>query len=219
MLQPGLQADADPVRGTRSVWVLLILAGLISAWFLLIRRFGEGDVYAVLGPFACLVCAVTIALRPRAVRCWFQLKPRAIAIGLLVGVGMTVLTYPIFHLAAQAWPGLDSTVKGLYAGARSTTLPKALAWVVAIIVAEELLFRGVWPDALSEWISRRAAYGLSLLTYALAQCGTGSSIVMLTAAVCGSIWTIQRCYTGSVLSALIAHLIWTPTVILLYPVT
>jgi hypothetical protein len=37
--------------------------------------------------------------------------------------------------------------------------------------------------------------------------------------VCGSLWTAQRHLTRSLLSPLIAHLIWTPIVILLYPVT
>jgi membrane protease YdiL (CAAX protease family) len=42
---------------------------------------------------------------------------------------------------------------------------------------------------------------------------------MAMAGVCGSIWTLQRVYTDSLLSPLIAHLIWSPIVILLYPVT
>ena len=58
----------------------------------------------------------------------------------------------------------------LYIGVYSTTLP-ALAWVVSIILAEELLFRGVWPAA-QRWLPARAAYLVSLVTYTLAQYGT-----------------------------------------------
>jgi membrane protease YdiL (CAAX protease family) len=60
---------------------------------------------------------------------------------------------------------------------------------------------------------------ISVATYAAAQFGTGSWIVMLLALVCGTLWTLQRQLTRSLLSPLLAHLIWTPTVILFYPVT
>lgn len=199
--------------------VLLLLAALIVGWFLLIRRFGEGNVYAAVGPFALGVCLVMLVLRPRTLLAWLKPTRRAVWVGLAVGLGMTVLTYPAFQLASMVYPELDGHVQSLYIGARSTTLPKALLWVVAIIFAEELMFRGVWPDELSARLAERHAWAISLTTYALAQFGTGSVIVTLMAAVCGCIWSWQRRYTDSLLSPLISHLIWTPTVILLYPVT
>jgi membrane protease YdiL (CAAX protease family) len=199
---------------------MLVLLGVLAlAWFLLIQRFGAGDVYAVIGPYAYAISLLLIGLRPRVIAAWFAPHRRAIAIGLAVGVAMTVLTYPAFHLVAAAFPGFDSQVQSLYGGARSTTLPKALAWVVGIVLAEELLFRGVLPDALSRHVSERAAYAISLLVYVLAQAGTGSMIVALIAVVCGTLWSVERKLTNSLLAPLISHLIWTPTVILLYPVT
>jgi membrane protease YdiL (CAAX protease family) len=208
-------ATADP-----RAWVQLgVLAALIVAWFVLIQRFGEGDVYSVLGPFACAVCAVSIAIDPRAMLRWLAPSARAVLVGVGVGLIMTALTYPVFRLAVAIDPSLDTQVEVLYIGVYSTTLPRALAWVVSIILAEELLFRGVWPATLQRWLPARAAYLVSLGAYALAQYGTGSWIVMAMAGVCGSIWTLQRMYTDSLLSPLIAHLIWSPIVILLYPVT
>jgi membrane protease YdiL (CAAX protease family) len=41
----------------------------------------------------------------------------------------------------------------------------------------------------------------------------------LLALVCGAVWTWQRRATGSMVAPLIAHLIWSPAVILLWPVT
>jgi membrane protease YdiL (CAAX protease family) len=196
-----------------------LLAGMLVVWFLLFQRFGAGDVYAVVGPYACAVSGALIALRHAAIRQWLRPDRRSIAIGVAVGVGMTLLTYPIYRLAASLWPGLTANVIGLYAGARSTTLPKALAWMLAVILAEELLFRGVLPDVLSNWMAQRAAYALTLLIYALAQYGTGSLIVLLMAVVCGTVWSIQRVLTGSLASCLVSHLIWSPTVILFCPVT
>lgn len=203
----------------RSVASLAVLASLILAWFFVIQRFGEGDVYAVLGPFACAVSVVSAVLYPRAMVTWLRPTPRAFAIGLGFGLAMTALTYPVFHVVSALMPSLDAQVAGLYHGARSTTLAKAFAWVVAIILAEELLFRGAWPAALQRFCGERAAYAVSLVLYSLAQFGTGSWIVVLMAFVCGAVWTAQRLWTGSLLSPLVSHLIWSPTVILLYPVT
>ncbi|HET6334161.1 MAG TPA: CPBP family intramembrane glutamic endopeptidase [Polyangiales bacterium] len=196
-----------------------LLGSLIVGWFLLIQRFGEGDIYAVQGPYACLVVVVSWSLYPEALKHWLKATWKAIWVGVAVGIGMTALTYGVFQVAVKIAPSLDGQVQALYTGARSTTLPKALAWVVALVLAEELLFRGAWPATLRNFMSARAAFSVSLVTYALAQLGTGSWIVMALALGCGTLWTLQRYYTGSLLSPLIAHLIWTPTVILLYPVT
>lgn len=195
-----------------------LLASLILGWFWLIQRFGEADVYAIMGPYACVVCAVSWSLYSQAISHWLKPSWRAVWVGLAIGIGMTALTYGVFQVAVRIAPSLRGDVQALYVGARSTTLAKALAWVVALASAEELLFRGAWPATLRNYMSAPAAFTVSLVTYSLAQLGTGSWIVMSIAIGCGTLWTLQRRYTGSLLSPLIAHLIWTPTVILLYPV-
>jgi membrane protease YdiL (CAAX protease family) len=210
----------DAVEGGLSPAARLALfASLIVGWFFLIQLFGEGNIYAIMGPYACVVSAVSWALYARAMRHWLKVSWRAIWVGVVVGVAMTAITYPVFQLGVKIAPSLDADVQALYRGARSTTLAKGLGWIVALDVAEELLFRGAWPATLRNYMSARAAFTVSLITYALAQLGTGSWIVMAMALVCGALWTVQRWYTGSLLSPLIAHLIWTPVVILLYPVT
>jgi membrane protease YdiL (CAAX protease family) len=211
---------AAPREPEPQTWVMLALVvALIIAWCMLIRRFGEGDVYAVIGPYALGTSCLLALLRHK--RFAELLRPRAkpMLIGLGVGVAMTALTYPVFQLAVAVFPDLDSNVQSLYTGARSTTLPKALVWIIAAAAAEELLYRGALLDLLLRLLQPRQAYSVCLVTYAVAQLGTGSLIVGLMAAVCGTVWSVQRAYTDSLLSPLIAHLIWTPTVILLYPVT
>jgi membrane protease YdiL (CAAX protease family) len=198
---------------------LALLGGLIVGWFLLIQYFEEGDVYGVMGPFGCVVCIACWAINPRALGTWLRPTARAIAIGLGTGIAMTALTYPVFQVASALVPVLDTQVEVLYHGARSTTLARALGWTIPVILAEELLYRGAFPAALRPWLSELNCYGVSLFFYALAQGGTGSWIVMAMAVVCGAIWSLLRVYTGSLVAPLIAHLIWTPTVIFLYPVT
>lgn len=192
---------------------------LTVVWIVMISRFGEGDVYSVMGPFACAVVGLCLVLRRRQLLAAFRASAGGVLAGVAVGVVMTALTYPAFQLAVKILPSLDAQVKDLYHGARSTTLPKALAWVSAIVLAEEVLFRGVLPKALSQVTGQRNAFALAVLAYTVAQLGSGSVIVALLALACGSIWTVLRVRTQSLLPALIAHAIWTPTTILLYPVT
>jgi membrane protease YdiL (CAAX protease family) len=194
------------------------MVGLIVGWGLLMQRFG-GNIYAIMGPFALSVVAVIAALSTRELRRWLRPTKLAILTGLGSGLAMTLLTYPLFSLARSAFPELGSAVSELYSAAHSTNVADALPWVLALIVAEELLWRGALLHVLARRVPDRVAMALSVLSYALAQFGSGSWIVMLLALVCGSIWTLQRRWTQSLLAPLISHLIWTPTVILLHPVT
>lgn len=213
-----MQSDAETL-GPSSQLPLWAAAFFVVMWVILLSRFGEGDVYAVIGPYSCVVSVACLILGRREMRGQLVTDWRGLAIGLGVGVVITALTYPVFQLARYLVPVLDSQVQGLYSGARSTTLPKALLWLSAAIVAEELLFRGLIPLALRRLVSERQAYGVALLAYTLAQLGSGSVIVSLMALGYGGVWTVMRMYTRSLAPGLIAHAIWSPTLILLYPVT
>lgn len=214
-LQPPRMGETS--GGPRAHLALVAGSASIALWFLLMGRFGAG-IYALMGPFAIGV-ALLIGLIFRArLRDWLQPTRRGVLVGLLVGVGMTLATYPVYAVACRIYPGLRVDVAVLYGAARETPLAESLPWVLAIIVAEELLWRGALLEAFASRVSPRAAMVLSVATYCLAQAGTGSWIVTLLALVCGTLWTVQRHLTRSLLSPLIAHLIWTPTVILLLPV-
>lgn len=213
------EADESHARARGGRRLLLLLVGLVVVWTLLMRQFGGADVYGVMGPYAITVVVMMWLLRGRKLWSLFAPSKLAIVSGLLMGIVMTVTTYPVFRMAVEIMPWLDAEVQGLYAASRTTTLLAAMAWVSVIIVAEELLWRGVLLEALEPRVPRRLDGALSVLTYALAQLGSGSWVVFALAVVCGSVWTLQRRLTGSLLSPLIAHMIWTHTVILLIPVT
>jgi uncharacterized protein len=211
--EPGAAAKSSRLPGIAGV----ACVAAIGVWFLLMGRFGAG-IYALMGPFAAGVALLVAAAFPARLVEWLRPTRRGVAVGLLVGVGMTLATYPLYALACLIDPGLRVDVAVLYGAARESRLSEALPWVLAIIVAEELLWRGALLELLTDRVSPYAGMALSIGTYCFAQAGTGSLIVTLLALVCGTLWTLQRHLTGSLLSPLIAHLIWTPTVILLLPV-
>lgn len=213
-----LQAPIEEPAASHRLLVLMM--GLIVGWGLLMQRFGgAGNIYAVMGPFALTVLLVVSALSSSKLGRWFRPTRLAVVSGVLVGAGMTLATYPAYALMKRLVPELSSRVTVLYAAAHETTLAEALPWTLAIIVAEEVLWRGALLYVLARRVRPTTAMLISVASYAAAQLGTGSWIVMALALVCGTLWTVQRHLTRSVLSPLIAHLIWTPTVILLYPVT
>jgi membrane protease YdiL (CAAX protease family) len=208
--------ESHRARGGRRS--LALLSGLVVVWGLLMRQFGGGDVYAVMGPFALVVVGVVQLVRRSAFSTWFRPELRTVAIGVALGVGMTVATYPLFRLAVSIVPTLNGSVAALYRDADATSL-RAMAWVSILVLAEELLWRGALLEALENRMAEPLAFALSVLTYALAQLGSGSWIVFALAIVCGTVWTFARRFTGSLVTSTVSHLIWTECVILIFPVT
>lgn len=214
---PLSSGPASRQRPAASSRLLVLMLLLICGWGVLMRHFG-GGIYRVMGPFAVAVLVGVAAVTRKELRGWFCPTRIGIGSGLAVGVLMTLATYPAYGLAAALFPELGAEVQGLYATVRQTTIGEALVWMPAIILAEELLWRGALLHVLAARVPHSAAMALSVSSYALAQLGTGSWLVMLLAVVCGSIWTLQRRLTCSLLSPLLAHLIWTPVVMFLHPV-
>lgn len=222
---PVEQAPAAPTPApieepAASQRLLLLMLGLTVGWGLLMQRFGStANIYAVMGPFALSVVLVVATLASSKLVVWLRPNARAVLSGLGVGVAMTLVTYPAYALLRSLVPEIQVYVGALYLAAHETTLSEALPWTIAIIVAEEVLWRGALLYVLARRVPPALAMFISIATYAAAQFGTGSWIVMLLAVVCGTLWTLQRYFSSSLLSSLLAHLIWTPTVILFFPVT
>lgn len=203
------------------MWSLIAGALLVLAWPIVLSRFGHGDVYRLLGPFAVLVVALVLLfgwrerVLPRGRREWV----RDVGVGLGCGVVMTVGTYSAYALFARIVPGLAVAVRGLYRDAGKESFAIAILSTIAAIVAEEVLWRGPLLRTLEKRTSRVVAIVISIGTYTLAQIGSGSFIVLLAALICGSIWLAERMWTRSIVAPLVSHAMWTLVVIHFLPVT
>lgn len=194
---------------------------LVAGWPLALSTFGKEDVYAFMGPYAVLVIVVTLVLRghePHPARARGA-RLRDVGIGLALGATMTLGTYGAYAGCERVMPGLSTHVERLYASARTERVGIALAWTLVIVVAEELLWRGALLRTLERRFGRVVAVLVSLGSYALAQSGSRSGVVVLAAVLCGAIWTATRVVTGSIVAPLVSHAIWTATVIHVLPVT
>lgn len=215
-VEPDLDVDAPPARSLR---YSLMLLGMSAAWATLLGQFGRGNIYWIMGPYALAMCVVLLTLRSRTLLRRLRPSLKNVGIGVGVGAAMTAATYPAFWLAEWLFPQLAANVSQLYRQSHDETLVVALAWVMVLAGAEELLWRGAWVEALTARFGALGAGTLSVLIYAAAQLGSRSFIVCLLAVCCGAVWTVERYYTRSLVAPLISHLIWTPTTILLVPVT
>ena len=210
-LEPGAALPLPRV-GSRKVVLLLALMSVI--WATLMDQFGEAAIYWIMGPYALAVAATLLTLRGGSLRP----TPRLVGLGVLAGGLMTAATYPAFQLANRLFPELAQHVAMLYRESHEETLWIAVAWTLVILTAEELLWRGAWIDALAPRLGSAGAAALSVVIYAITQFGSGSLVVLVLAACCGGMWAMLRVTTDSLVPSLVAHAIWTPTVILLVPV-
>jgi membrane protease YdiL (CAAX protease family) len=211
--------DRDHSPPVRSVKYSMMLLAMSVVWGILLHQFGTSPIYWIMGPYATLISATVLTMRGHALRRAMRPTLRNVGVGIGLGVLMTAATYPAYHLAQRLFPALAANVAQLYRQSHDESLPVALAWVVVIMSAEELLWRGAWVEALTARFGRTYAGVLSVLIYAATQLSSGSFIVCLLAVVCGAVWTAERYYTRSMIAPLLSHAIWTPTVILLLPVT
>lgn len=92
-----------------------------------------------------------------------------------------------------------------------------LATVALVVIAEEAIWRGALLGALRADHGPVAAVVLSAAIYAAAQAGAGSVVLVMAAFGLGIAWGALALATGGLFAPLVAHLVWTPIVLVLVP--
>lgn len=210
---PGERVTARTLDATRPATRVVVGLALALGWALALHKIGRDDVYAYLGPYAVFTLLVASLLIDWRHARLSEHVGKDLALGVGVGVVMTLGTYAAFAVLHRLMPSLESEVAALYTASRTQRPGPAIAWTMVILVTEEL----VWRELLLRPSHARIA--LSLGTYVLVQVGSGSWITALAAFVCGAIWTTERLFSRSIVAPIVSHAIWTLTVIHLYPVT
>ena len=187
----------------------------ILGWGLVPAVFGRDLAVAVALPAYALAISIVVLAADPAVRARLRPTQNNILIGLVLGAVMTASTYVAYALTLEVVPTLASVVEADH-GPLDGIDPWAFApRMLAVILAEELLFRG---SALEIALPVRTRIVLSVAAYVLVQIALGSPVVMLLGLVCGTIWTLERHATGSLIAPLLTHAIWTPSVLLIWPI-
>jgi uncharacterized protein len=144
--------------------------------------------------------------------------PRLMALGLAAAAVMVAATYGLYPPISRASAALTAAVGVLYpllTEAQPYWLPRVL--LPFIILAEELVWRGVVFEALSRRLPLLPTILLSALLYAAIHLPIGSPLLLALALLCGLFWSALRAATGSLVPCLLSHLIWDLLVFLLRP--
>ncbi|MGB0679342.1 MAG: lysostaphin resistance A-like protein [Polyangiales bacterium] len=138
-----------------------------------------------------------------------------------VGAGLVpALTMHLLYPIAATWlPALDAEVQTLYALLATPPGPwRAWPWMLLIVVAEELLWRGVaW-----QWLARftsdpKKRIAVTATAYALVQFASGHPLLVLVAWLLGTFWAWLRWRSATLGSAVVAHGLWNMLAFVLWP--
>lgn len=210
--RPVVESDAALRRRRVTVAVTLVVGtGLLAATLRVPNGSGWFTGLALLVAATWIVGAMLsgpIRIRPPP-----PAGVRTVALpAVAVGVGAFVV-FLVAHVVGRRLPIVSDALDSVLATADAG--PMMLILVVALVngVAEELFFRGAIHAALEP---RRPAL-TSTIVYVAATAATGNVALVAAAVVIGSILSLERLSTRSVLAPMITHVTWSTLVLLVLP--
>jgi len=148
----------------------------------------------------------------------FRFSPRLGWLALAETLVLLALTYLGFSLMAACQPGMVPWVEGLYAQLDSPPgLPLALPILFAVVVAEELIWRGVLFNLLQRWLSGWKLVCTCALGFSAAHLLSGQYLFAVLVVLIGLFWTAQRLVHRNLWVPIITHLLWNLMVMVWVP--
>ncbi|MDQ3032464.1 MAG: CPBP family intramembrane metalloprotease [Myxococcota bacterium] len=213
---------SDDVRSELSVspraaWVAFSIALVSLSISLAVRD--RVSVWAATGIAAAIGIAATAIAARGAVRAHFSISGAWVAAAIGIGIAMAIATHVLYPIGVSLVPGLEEEVASLYRDLRAPPGPRAaLPVLAAVVLAEELVFRGLLVALVERWgIKPSAIIVVATALYVVPQIAGGSLVLIALAASCGALWTWQRVVSGSMLVPLITHALWDVLVFVLVP--
>jgi membrane protease YdiL (CAAX protease family) len=184
------------------------------AWTLVARRKVRvwGSLAVVLAAAGVAALATgRVALTPRVD------VPVAAAAGLAVGVALFVATRGFVAVVLWVWPPFQRHVRAIYGEQGDWSLLAVLLAAGAIVVGEELFWRGLVQGRLSASGGRLFGAALAWLAYVGANLPSANLPIIAGALVGGAVWAALAFWTGGVLACLLCHAVWTELMIAFPP--
>lgn len=193
--------------------VIVLAAVLVSmgAWFALFRG-DRRDIWPRTWVIAGVLVAFSLGALAVADRLGDVVGPVDLptaAIGLAVGATWLVATHVGHAVLCRLFPSFIDQVKDLYALGIGDPWTRVLGPIVAMAVAEELLFRGV--------IGGLGGFAAGVVVYTAVQVFERKWALTLAALLGGLIWGGLFELTGGLVAPVIAHVLWTAALTLLWP--
>lgn len=166
-----------------------------------------------------LALAIVVAPADESVRRTLHSDVRIVALGLLAALAMVGVTYAAFPPLVRMVPALGAQTGALYGLFRANWGPWVPALLPVVVLAEEIIWRGLVQSRLAARWGPTWAVPLAALVYAAVHAPIGQPLLVGVALACGLYWSCLRGITGSLVPGLIAHLLWDALVFLLKPLT
>ena len=166
------------------------------------------DPWLAIGTAAALLVAAVLATDAARVAALLRPTLQILLIAVLAAAAMIAVTHFSFLAMIRWMPslrGMSAEIYGRFIDRHS--LPSTLAFVVPLVFAEEILWRGAFQDALP-LRSQIARVLLAAAIYAAAHAPFGSPLLAGVAFVCALYWSALRAASGSLIPSLVAHLAW-----------
>lgn len=133
---------------------------------------------------------------------------RGLMLGLAAGLAMAWMTALLYAPVTALVPVLRTDAALLYDAFSRPGIGLTLLFLPLIVTAEEVVWRGTVHASLEGRLSPLFTTLTGTVLYAAVLVPTGSPTLVLTALGAGACWTALRTLTGSIASAVAAHLVW-----------
>jgi membrane protease YdiL (CAAX protease family) len=184
------------------------------AWTLVARRKVKvwSSLAVVLGAAGAAALATgRVALSPRVD------VPLAAAVGLTTGAALFVATRAFVAVVLRVWPPFLRHVRAIYGEQGGWSTGAVLLAALAVVVGEELFWRGLLQGRLSASGGRLSGAVLAWLAYVGANLPSANLPIIAGAVVGGAVWTALVFWSGGVLACLLCHTVWTELMIAFPP--
>jgi len=200
------------VSTTETAAVLVALAVAVAAWAAMFVPDRRGIWPRTWGAAAAL-SATAIACLLAVGRLGEILGPvdaTELAIGLVVGGAWLVATHLGYRVITWLVPSFGAQVRDLYRLRDGDATPGQMAGpIVAMGVAEELLFRGVLQGV--------GGFLVGLVAYTAVQAFERKWALALAALLGGAVWGALFAWRYGLVAPVVAHVLWTGVLTFLWP--
>jgi membrane protease YdiL (CAAX protease family) len=211
--------ESQPTTNGRPIMSWTLFVAVVLAWISASWASNMVGLWPAIGSVALILGALMIRFE-RTV-CQQLLRPSwsSIALGIIVGGGMTLATHLMYPVIASVVPQVSVDTAHLYAAFRTPSMWVATLCLGPVILGEELVWRGVVQTGLSRRFGTINGIWLAAGVYTLVQVPVGSPVLLLTAFGCGLMWGALRAWTHSLISVLVAHILWDVLILLWLPLS
>ena len=208
MIDP--ETDVAPVERARGMGVVFVAIALFAATIALRLRVDPWLTTAGAGAIAIALSVWTLG-RVHLAKL-FSAQTRHVLYAILAGIALVIAT----HAAYRLLPFTE--VYGLY-GSIAGGHPRWLLALITfgVVVAEELVWRGVALELVKPRRLTRIGAPLAVALYVAPQLIGGVWLLMLAALGLGIVFTYQRIATRSLTPPIITHAIWSVAIFVVVP--